>query len=81
MNERISANAENATRSNAIERESTEQMLGEVEDRILEQLDALRRTVIDRKSTDTAACEAEFLTHLVRRRNTLLRMHAGRVKL
>ena len=81
MNDQISADAETAMGGGTIECASTEQMLSEVEDRIIEQLDALRRTVIERKSEDTASCEAAFLKILVSRRNTLLRMHRGRLKL
>lgn len=81
MNDQIYADAETAVGCGAIERISTEQMLSEVEDRIIEQLDALRQTVIERKSEDTASCEAAFLKNLVCRRNTLLRMHRGRLKL
>ena len=56
-----------------IETETPEEMLNEVERRILEELREIERTIIDRKSTDTASVQAAFLGRLVSRRNVLLR--------
>lgn len=81
MDGQIFRDTEDALERGEIVRENTEQMLAEVEQKIIEQLDALRRTVTDRKSADTATCEAAFLKHLVDRRNVLLRMRMGRMKL
>lgn len=60
-------------RLNGVEVETPEEMLNEVEQRILEEIREMERTIIDRKSADAASVQAAFLGRLVSRRNVLLR--------
>lgn len=60
-----------------VEVERPEDMLNEVEARILKELKEIERTVIDRGSPDTACCQLAFLGRLMSRRDTLLRRCAA----
>ena len=59
-------------RKNELEIQRPEEMLREVEGQILKELREIERTVNDRRSADTASCQAAYLGRLMRRRNLLL---------